>query len=223
MSFNGGPNDVDIHRADDLVRMLLDHDRFVSGEAIEERNPMAIKEPNYHERGLGWFGAESLMFEYVVLTRPKNIFIGDRCRIDDFVKLEGGERLEIGQNVHIASFAHINIGGGTTKIGKHAAFASGSKVISGGNRPEGQSMSAASPLELQVLQPTVVEIGDYACLAVNAIVMPGVTVGEGALLGANAVARHDLEPWTVYVPFVDEKGIVQARKLGLRPMPWRHA
>ena len=29
--------------------------------------------------------------------------------------------------------------------------------------------------------------------------MPGVTLGEGAILGANSLAVKDLEPWTIYV------------------------
>jgi dTDP-4-amino-4,6-dideoxy-D-glucose acyltransferase len=29
--------------------------------------------------------------------------------------------------------------------------------------------------------------------------MPGVKLGEGAILGANSLATKDLEPWTIYV------------------------
>ena len=29
--------------------------------------------------------------------------------------------------------------------------------------------------------------------------MPGVTFGEGSVLGANSLATKDLEPWTIYV------------------------
>jgi putative colanic acid biosynthesis acetyltransferase WcaF len=42
-------------------------------------------------------------------------------------------------------------------------------------------------------------IGEEAFIGAKAIVLPGVRVGEGAVLGAGAVAAKDLEPWTIYV------------------------
>jgi putative colanic acid biosynthesis acetyltransferase WcaF len=44
-----------------------------------------------------------------------------------------------------------------------------------------------------------ITIKDNAWIAAEAFVGPGVTVGEGAVLGARGVAFEDLNPWTVYV------------------------
>ncbi|MBY0468527.1 MAG: putative colanic acid biosynthesis acetyltransferase, partial [Burkholderiaceae bacterium] len=41
-------------------------------------------------------------------------------------------------------------------------------------------------------------IGPYAWVCARAVVCPGVTVGEGAVLGLAGVATRDLEAWTVY-------------------------
>lgn len=43
-----------------------------------------------------------------------------------------------------------------------------------------------------------IQIGAKAWIAAEAFVGPGVTVGEGAVLGARGCAFVDLEPWTVY-------------------------
>jgi putative colanic acid biosynthesis acetyltransferase WcaF len=53
--------------------------------------------------------------------------------------------------------------------------------------------SAAMPL---VTRPIL--IGDDAWICARAFVGPGVTVGEGAILGAAAATTHDLQPWTIY-------------------------
>ena len=42
------------------------------------------------------------------------------------------------------------------------------------------------------------EFGAYSWVCARAIVAPGVSLGEGAVLGLGSVATRDLEPWTVY-------------------------
>jgi putative colanic acid biosynthesis acetyltransferase WcaF len=46
--------------------------------------------------------------------------------------------------------------------------------------------------------PAPITLGDDAWISTDAFVGPGVTVGQGAILGAKSVALHDLEPWTIY-------------------------
>ena len=42
-----------------------------------------------------------------------------------------------------------------------------------------------------------IEIGAEAWVCADAFVGPGLTVGEGAIVGARAVAMKDVEPWTI--------------------------
>jgi len=53
------------------------------------------------------------------------------------------------------------------------------------------------PLFQLVTRPVV--IGRHAWVAADAFVGPGVTLGEGAVLGARAVAFGDLEAWSIYI------------------------
>jgi acetyltransferase-like isoleucine patch superfamily enzyme len=149
------------------------------------------------------------VFEPVVMTRAENITIDEHARIDSFVKLEGGKRLHIGKHVHVASMAHLGIGGGETVLEDYSAVASGGKVISGSNSPEGLSMSAAAPPEMQVVKTSRTVIKRYAIVFTNATVMPGVTLGEGAVLAAGAVATKDIPAWEIWAG-------VPARKIGTR-------
>jgi putative colanic acid biosynthesis acetyltransferase WcaF len=47
------------------------------------------------------------------------------------------------------------------------------------------------------LQTAPIVIGDHAFIGVRALIMPGVTVGEGAVVGGGAVVTKDVEPWTI--------------------------
>lgn len=138
------------------------------------------------------------VFDPVVRTRENQISIGYGSRIDSFVKLEGGVGLKIGRYVHIASFSHIGIGGGETVIEDFAAVASGGKVISGSNQVDAISMSASAPPMFQRVTTSRTVVKRFACVLTNAIVLPGVTLGEGAVLAAGSVATKDIPAWEIW-------------------------
>ena len=43
-----------------------------------------------------------------------------------------------------------------------------------------------------------ITIEDDAYVGAGTVVMPGITIGEGALVGANSLVDRDLKPWTIY-------------------------
>jgi galactoside O-acetyltransferase len=42
-----------------------------------------------------------------------------------------------------------------------------------------------------------IRICDYAWLGFDVVVLKGVTIGEGAIVGARAVVTKDVPPWTI--------------------------
>ncbi|HHC11129.1 MAG TPA: acyltransferase [Campylobacterales bacterium] len=42
-----------------------------------------------------------------------------------------------------------------------------------------------------------ISIGDYAWIATNSIILPGVTIGKGAVVGAGAVVREDIPDYAI--------------------------
>lgn len=137
--------------------------------------------------------------EYGVLLNPDSAKIGYGSRIDSFVKLEGGVTLIIGEYVHVASFVHLNVGGGGLIIGDHCFFASGSKVVTGGNKDSGKSMSAVSAEELQAIDRSKTTVFErYSGLLTNAVVLPGITLYEGAVAAAGSVVTCDIPEWEIW-------------------------
>lgn len=96
--------------------------------------------------------------------------------------------LETGDVATIASQVTVyNVGG--MFIGHHAIVSEG--VYLCGATHDFQSPDFP-------LVPRRVEIGAYAWICARAIVLPGVSCGEGSVLGAGAVCSKDLKVWTVY-------------------------
>jgi putative colanic acid biosynthesis acetyltransferase WcaF len=52
--------------------------------------------------------------------------------------------------------------------------------------------------DLPLLKPPI-RVGDEVWICTEAFVGPGVTIGEGAVVGARAVVVKDVAPWTVVV------------------------
>jgi len=44
-----------------------------------------------------------------------------------------------------------------------------------------------------------ISIGAEAWICADAFVGPGVTIGEGAIVGARAVAMKDVQPWSIAI------------------------
>jgi len=61
-----------------------------------------------------------------------------------------------------------------------------------------EAVSRASPRRLDSLAPArPVRIGSNVWIGFEACVLPGVTIGEGAVVGARAVVVEDIPPYTV--------------------------
>lgn len=148
------------------------------------------------------------VFDPCLVLRPDRVIIADTARVDSFTKIEGGEGVTIGEYVHVASFAHLNVGGGRLTLEDGSAVASGARIVTGGNQPDGVSMSAVAPEEQQVIRRSSVTIGKNACLGTGAIVL-GANMGEGAILAAGAVATKDIPPFEIWAG-------VPARRIGTR-------
>ena len=113
--------------------------------------------------------------------------------------------VEIGDNVSLAPFVHIWGAGGVsigarTMIGSHAALSSVT-----------HDYGSAEMWKTVVLGP--IFIGEDVWIGTHAVIMPGIRVGEGAVVGAGSVVTHDVDPFTIVAG-------VPARVLGRRnPLP----
>lgn len=96
--------------------------------------------------------------------------------------LEMGHYSYMGRHVNCYSMAKI-------KFGDYAIVSQGANLCAGTHDIDDPNFQ---------LHARPIYIADRGWVAAEAFVGPGVTVGEGAVLGARGVAFKDLAPWTVY-------------------------
>lgn len=135
-------------------------------------------------------GEGTVMHQPTIITLSQRVCVGKNSRIDSFVKIEGGQGVVIGDHVHLASFCHVNVGGGKTVIENGAAMASGARTISGGNQPDSISCSASAPADQQVVGVGEIVLEENSILYSGATVYSGpgkkIVIGRGARIGANS-------------------------------------
>jgi len=164
-----------------------------------------------------YYGKGVRIFEPCIILKREMVSLGDSCRIDSFVKCEGGLGVTIEERVHIASFSHINGGGGEVVFGAHSGCASGVKIAGGYPDLDYLHISAAEPPELCHVTRKRTVIGQYVVIFSNAVICPGVTIGDGAIVAAGAVVTEDIPPFEMW-------GGVPARfikKRVIRDEEWR--
>ncbi|MDA0672496.1 MAG: CatB-related O-acetyltransferase [Cyanobacteria bacterium] len=142
-------------------------------------------------------GQTRLVYLKNILTNP-NIVVGDYTYYDDFENPENFER-----NV----LYHFDFIGDKLIIGKFCAIASDVKfIMNGGNHRTdwftnypfpvfGQGWEAAMPETWPHKGDTV--IGHDVWLGYGATVMPGVQIGDGAIVATQAVVTKSVAPYTV--------------------------
>jgi len=94
---------------------------------------------------------------------------------------EIGNQSSVGEHAYIYNLGKITIGNRTT-ISQRAHLCAGTHDFT----------DPAMPL----LKPPII-VKDQAWVCADAFVGPGVTVGEGAIVGACSVAVKDVEPWVI--------------------------
>jgi len=100
--------------------------------------------------------------------------------------------LALGDNVSIGKDVVITTAG-TVTIGHNVMIGHGTKIISANHViPPGRGQMRFSGHEDK---PVVIE--DDAWIAAQVVVLPGVRVGEGAVVAAGAVVTRDVPPFTI--------------------------
>ncbi len=155
---------------------------------------MASEAPRFRRAG-----SNVTVYKFAVILSPENITAGSDIIIDDFVFIGTHQRLIIGNRVHISSHSSIT-GGGRVLLSDFSGMGSGVRLISGTDDfTDGRLNGCAIPQEFRQTYRGTIILEPHAIIGTNVVVLPDVTIGEGATVGAGSVVTRSLEPWGVYV------------------------
>jgi len=146
--------------------------------------------------GFKEIGEEVSISKKASIYSPSSISIGNHVRIDDFCILSGN--ITIGNYVHISAYTAL-YGKGGIKIGNYCGCSPRCTLFSQTDDFSGNYMIGPMVDEeyTNVLSGPIV-LEDYAQLGANTVVLPNVTLKQGAVTGSMSFVKHDLEEWSIY-------------------------
>jgi acetyltransferase-like isoleucine patch superfamily enzyme len=118
--------------------------------------------------------------------------LGKRCTIQANLRVGTPEKLFIGDDCNFGEDVFITAGGGV-RIGNFVGIGAGAKIWSVNHKYEDPDV----PWLKQGWEYKEVVIEDDAWIGANAFVMPGVTVGKGAILSAGTILSKSVPPYSI--------------------------
>lgn len=114
---------------------------------------------------------------------------GNKVIIREHCQFNHTANIRIGNNVLINRDCTFSGHGGII-IGNGCVFAHCVDVFSGEHNYDSDDLEYL-PFDERFVCKTV-EIGDYAWIGSHCVIMPGVTIGEGAIIGAGSIVTKDI-------------------------------
>lgn len=165
---------------------------------------------------LGGLGRGCLFEKDVRLYVPRRMFLGDRVMVGEGALLDaccqegnielgddvwvsrgcilvsGSEKIELGPSVYLG-YRTLLFGHAGIRIGENTLIANDVQLICGSHIFSDPKV----PIRQQGADERPIVVGDDVWIAASAIVLGGVTVGDGAVVGAGAVVTKDIPPYSI--------------------------
>ncbi len=128
-----------------------------------------------------------------LVKHPETLEIGNGVFIGEQAFIQGrfDGRCVIGDHAWLGPQSYFDAR--DLVIGEHVGWGPGARVLGS----EHTGIPADIPITQTDLVIKPVRIEAWADVGVNAVVLPGVTVGKGAIVGAGAVVTRDVQPFAV--------------------------
>ena len=132
----------------------------------------------------------STVYRYSVMSNQKIHYMNQGGNAPTF--MGDVTKFKIGNTSNIKSDSVIDCAGGIS-IGEYFHTGRGLVIITSKHNYDSDKKIPYD--EVDILSPVTIE--DYVWVGMNVTVLPGVTIGEGAVVAANSVISKSVEPYSI--------------------------
>lgn len=132
-------------------------------------------------------------YNQIHLSEKGKISKGENSSIAPTACLLNGKNVEIGNNTHVSHLCTLWAGeNAKIRIGNDVLFGPEVFITASNHRHD-----KGKPIREQGYEEKEVVIGNDVWLGAKSMVLPGVKVGEGAVVGGGSVVTKDVKPYTI--------------------------
>jgi galactoside O-acetyltransferase len=152
-----------------------------------------LSEVELSEMGFAKLGENVLISDKCSIYNAQMISLGSHVRIDDFVVISPSDQsFEIGSYVHIATHCSL-IGRASIKMNDFSGLSGRVSIYSSSDDYSGDFMTNPTvPEEYSNVISKPVELGKHVIVGAGAVILPGVSIGDGSAISALALVNRDI-------------------------------
>ena len=148
------------------------------------------------EMGFRSVGEDVKISRKASIYSPNSISLGDNVRIDDFCILSGN--IALGSNIHISAYVAL-YGAKGIVFEDYTGISPKSVIYSAMDDFSGNYLiGPIHPDYSTNVKGGTVYIRRFAQIGTNCIIFPNLEIGEGSVIGACSLVKHNVEPWGIY-------------------------
>lgn len=142
---------------------------------------------------LGSCGKRVVIDRGATILRPELVHIGNDVRIDAGVVLSAGFPIRIGDHVHLAAGVKLFASGSEIVLDDFSSVSADVKIFTASDDFTGGSLTGPTvPREFKNVTVGPVHLGKHVIVGAGSILLPGVSIGFGAAVGALSLVNRDV-------------------------------
>jgi acetyltransferase-like isoleucine patch superfamily enzyme len=154
----------------------------------------------YYKSNMRSVGKNCIFDVGLKILNPSEISIGEYTWIDRYSSLFAtfGE-IKIGKRIHISPYSVISPGEMGLELEDYVGISTGCHVYGHTQAPV-NNMRMSGPMvpeRYKAVKEGKVRMLKDSFLGAYTIVLPGVTIGEGAVIGAHSIVNRDIPDWSI--------------------------
>jgi acetyltransferase-like isoleucine patch superfamily enzyme len=162
--------------------------------------PSVVTSGRCRAAGPGFFiGKPHSLLGLRYVSVGRNFVCGDQLRLEVFDRHNGhtfrpqlviGDNFSVNHRLHLACINEVS-------IGNDVLVGSDVFIADHGHGESSEVFGKTPPAARKLYTKGPVRIGDRVWIGSHVSILPGVTIGEGAIIGANSVVSKDVPPYAI--------------------------